>query len=53
MDLFIVPTVGFDLLYAFVIVGLSRRNLVWINVTTNPTAGGFRFLVCASRLISM
>jgi hypothetical protein len=38
MDLFIVPTVGFDLLYAFVIVGLSRRNLVWINVTTNPTA---------------
>ena len=38
MDLFIVPTVGFGLLYAFVIVGLSRRNLVWINVTTNPTA---------------
>jgi hypothetical protein len=38
MDLFIVPTIGFDLLYAFVIVGLGRRNLVWINVTTNPTA---------------
>jgi hypothetical protein len=37
MDLFIVPTVGFDLLYAFVIVRLDRRNLVWINVTTNPT----------------
>jgi transposase InsO family protein len=38
MDLFVVPTVGFDLLYAFVIVRLDRRNLVWINVTTNPTA---------------
>jgi transposase InsO family protein len=38
MDLFVVPTIGFSLLYAFVIVRLDRRNLVWINVTTNPTA---------------
>jgi transposase InsO family protein len=38
MDLFAVPTIGFDLLYAFVIVRLDRRDLVWINVTTNPTA---------------
>src|ERR1700730_3444650 len=38
MDLFIVPTIGFDLLYAFVIVRLDRRDLVWINVTANPTA---------------
>src|SRR6478672_971983 len=38
MDLFVVPTIGFDLLYAFVIVGLDRRDLVWINVTTHPTA---------------
>jgi transposase InsO family protein len=38
MDLFVVPTIGFDLLYAFVIVRLDRRDLVWINVTTNPTA---------------
>src|ERR1700716_594930 len=38
MDLFVVPTVGFDLLYAFVIVRLVRRDLVWINVTPNPTA---------------
>jgi hypothetical protein len=28
----------FDLLYAFVIVRLDRRDLVWINVTANPTA---------------
>ena len=38
MDLFVVPTIGFDLLYAFVIVRLGRRDLVWINVTTNSTA---------------
>ena len=38
MDLFIAPTIGFDLLYAFVIVRLNRRSLVWINVTANPTA---------------
>ena len=30
--------IGFDLLYAFIIVRLDRRELVWINVTTNPTA---------------
>src|SRR6202049_2073157 len=38
IGLFVVPTIGFDLLYAFVIVRLDRRDLVWINVTANPTA---------------
>jgi transposase InsO family protein len=38
MDLFVVPTIGFDLLYAFIIVRLDRRDLAWINVTTSPTA---------------
>src|SRR5713101_7386450 len=38
MDLFVVPTIGFDLLYAFVIVRLGRRDLVGTNVTANPTA---------------
>jgi transposase InsO family protein len=38
MDLFVVPTIGFKLLYGFVIVRLDRRDLVWINVTANPTA---------------
>jgi transposase InsO family protein len=32
------PTIGFDLLYALVIVRLVRRDLVWINVTSHPTA---------------
>jgi hypothetical protein len=38
MDLFVVPTIGFRLLYAFTIVRLDRRQLVWTNVTLNPTA---------------
>jgi hypothetical protein len=38
IDLFVVPTIGFDLLYGLVIVRLARRDLVWINATTNPTA---------------
>ncbi len=38
MDLFVVPTIGFELLYALVIVRLDRRALVWINVTAHPTA---------------
>ena len=38
MDLLVVPTIGFKLLYGFVVVRIDRRDLVWINVTTNPTA---------------
>ena len=38
MDLFVVPTIDFNLLYALVIIRLDRRDLIWINVTTNPTA---------------
>src|SRR5439155_22808122 len=38
MDLFVVPTIGIDLLYGLVIVRLARRDLVWINVTPHPTA---------------
>src|SRR6516162_6779440 len=38
MDLFVAPTIGFNLLYVLVIVRLARRELVWINVTAHPTA---------------
>jgi len=34
MDLFVAQTIGFDLLYAFVVVRLDRRDLG----STNPTA---------------
>src|SRR5262249_55053184 len=38
IDLFVVPTIGFKLLYGLVILRLERRRLVWTNVTANPTA---------------
>jgi transposase InsO family protein len=38
IDLFVVPTVGFRLLYGLVIIHLERSRLIWTNVTTNPTA---------------
>jgi len=38
MDVFVVPTIGLDLLYVLVIVRLGRRQLVWINVTPSPSA---------------
>jgi len=38
IDMFIVPTVGFRLLYGLAIIRLERRHLVWTNVTANPTA---------------
>jgi len=38
IDLFVVPTISFGLLYGLVVVRIARRKLIWINVTTHPTA---------------
>jgi transposase InsO family protein len=38
MDLFVVPTISFRLLYGFLILQHSRRNLLWLGVTDHPTA---------------
>ena len=38
IDLFVVPTIGFKLLYALVILRLDRRLLMCTSVTANPTA---------------
>src|SRR6201984_2747322 len=38
IDLFVVPTIGFTLLYGLVIPRLERRQLAWTDVTANPTA---------------
>ena len=38
MDLFVVPTLAFNLLYGLIIVRLDRRELVWVAVTNSPTA---------------
>jgi hypothetical protein len=43
MDLFVVPTIGFDLLYAYIIVRLDRRELDWIGNTSD------RGMRCAAR----
>jgi transposase InsO family protein len=38
VDFLIVPTLTFQRLFAFVVLGVGRRRLLWIGVTTNPTA---------------
>jgi transposase InsO family protein len=38
VDFLVVPTLTFESLFAFVILGVGRRNILWIGVTTNPTA---------------
>jgi transposase InsO family protein len=38
MDLFVVPTISFRLLYGLLIMGHGRRQILWIGVTANPTA---------------
>ena len=38
MDFFVVPSLSFELLYAFIIVHIDRRLIVWSNVTRHPTA---------------
>ncbi len=38
VDFLVVPTLRFERLFAFVILGLGRRRTLWIGVTTNPTA---------------
>ena len=35
----VVPTLTFDLLFAFLVLGLGRRQLLWFQVTRHPTAG--------------
>src|SRR6266446_2853486 len=38
MDLFVVPTLSFRLLYGFLILQHSRRELLWLGVTARPSA---------------
>jgi transposase InsO family protein len=38
IDLFVVPTIAFEQLFAFVVLGHGRRHLLWLAVTRNPTA---------------
>src|SRR6202140_4004736 len=38
IDLFVVPTISFRLLYGLLIVGHGRRQILWFGVTAHPTA---------------
>jgi hypothetical protein len=38
MDLFVVATISFRLLYGLLIVGHDRRQILWLGVTAHPTA---------------
>jgi hypothetical protein len=38
IDMCIVPTLTFDLLFAFLVRGHGRRQLLWCEVTRHPTA---------------
>ena len=38
MDLFVVPTFSFKLLYGLLILQHGRRQMLWLGVTTHPTA---------------
>ncbi|MFZ1097421.1 MAG: hypothetical protein WAN75_50770 [Xanthobacteraceae bacterium] len=38
IDLCVVPTVTFERLFAFLVLGHGRRRLLWFAVTRNPTA---------------
>ena len=38
IDLFVVPTVAFEQLFAFLVLRYERRQLLWFAVTRNPTA---------------
>jgi len=38
MDLFVVPTISFRLLYGSLIMGHGRRHILWFGVTAHPTA---------------
>src|SRR5262249_5988726 len=38
MDMFVVPTISFRLLYGFLILQHSRRQLLWLGVTAHPSA---------------
>jgi transposase InsO family protein len=38
VDFLVVPTLTFERLFAFIVLGIGRRCILWIGVTTNPTA---------------
>jgi hypothetical protein len=52
MDLFVVPTISFRRLYGLLILQHSRRELVWLGVTTRPSVY-FATVVCPTSMPSL
>ena len=42
IDLCVIPTLTFERLFAFLVLGHGRRQLLWFEVTRHPTAGWCR-----------
>src|SRR5437016_13731674 len=42
IDLFVVPTIAFQQLFAFLVLGHKRRQLLWFAVTRNPAYAASR-----------
>jgi transposase InsO family protein len=38
VDFLVVPTLTFERLFVFIVLGIGRRKIFWIGVTLNPTA---------------
>jgi transposase InsO family protein len=38
IDLFVVPTISFRVLYGLIVIRHDRRRILWLGVTTHPTA---------------
>jgi hypothetical protein len=46
IDLFVVPTLTFERLFAFLVLGHGRRQLLWFEVTRHPTSAPSSLMDC-------
>src|SRR3981189_2200318 len=49
IDLFVVPTISFRLLYGLLIMGHGRRQVIWFGVTKHPTCRCAAFIIREAR----
>ena len=53
IDMCVVPTLTFDLLFAFLVMGHGRRQLLWFEVTRHPAAEWLARQITAGRSVSI
>ena len=49
IDLFVVPTLSFRLLYGLVVLRLDRRQILWLGVTAHPSAEWMALSRCRTK----